>query len=153
MKKNILIVTVFILLLSTIVKGQLHQKDTISILTKGEKLHVFNQDKDGFISYVFKGEELKNIDLNLSKNESNRDVTGDCRIIRFLSFKKGLKDGLKLKKEIINLLGSGGGYREMAISNKSIDEIHFFACGNNYNFTEFHILHYSRNRTSLIILQ
>ncbi|GAB7088854.1 hypothetical protein JCM15579A_29580 [Marinifilum fragile] len=120
--------------------------------TKGEKLHAKYSNLDGFNSFSFAGSFLKNLDFDIDEDELEKNVTGDCKTIKFLSFKHEIGNESKFKKIVVSQLSKGDSYKEVLIEerDKDDDDVHFFAKGRGKKFSEFHILHYNENRTSLI---
>lgn len=120
--------------------------------TKGEKLHAKYSNIDGFNSFSFAGSFLKNLDFDVDEDELEKNVTGDCKNIKFLSFKHETGDESKFKKIVISQLSKGNSYKEVLKEERdeNSDDVHFYAKGKGKKFSEFHILHYNEYRTSLI---
>ena len=120
--------------------------------TKGEKLHAKYSNLDGFNSFSFAGSFLKNLDFEVDEDELEKNITGDCKNIKFLSFKHETGNESKFKKIVISQLSKGNSYREVLIEERdeNSDDVHFYAKGKGKRFSEFHILHYNEYRTSLI---
>jgi len=120
--------------------------------TKGEKLHAKYSNLDDFNSFSFSGSFLKNLDFEVDEDELEKNVTGDCKNIKFLTYKHNNGDETKFKKIIISQLSKGDSYKEVLTEDRdeNSDEVHFYAKGRGKKFSEFHILHYNDNRTSLV---
>ena len=120
--------------------------------TKGEKLHAKYSNLDGFNSFSFSGSFLKNLDFEIDEDELEKNVTGDCKTIKFLSFKHETGGESKFKKIVISQLSKGDSYKEVLTEREDddSDEVNFYAKGRGKKFSEFHILHYNKNRTSLV---
>ena len=120
--------------------------------TKGEKLHAKYSNLDDFNSFSFSGSFLKNLDFEVDEDELEKNVTGDCKNIKFLTYKHNNGDETKFKKIIISQLSKGDSYKEVLTEDRdeNSDEVHFYAKGKGKKFSEFHILHYNNNRTSLV---
>lgn len=119
--------------------------------TKGEKLHAKYSNLDGFNSFSFAGSFLKNLDFDIDEDDLEKKVTGDCKNIKFLTFKHELGTETKFKNIVISELSRGDSYKEVLTEkDKDSDEVHFYAKGNGKRFSEFHVLHYNENRTSLV---
>lgn len=120
--------------------------------TKGEKIHAKYSNLDGFNSFSFAGSFLKNLDFDVDEDELEKNITGDCKNIRFLTFKHKTGDETKFKKLVSSELSKGDSYKEILTDrdNENSDDVHFFAKGNGKKFSEFHVLHYNENRTSLV---
>ncbi|WP_209319795.1 DUF4252 domain-containing protein [Ancylomarina longa] len=119
--------------------------------TKGESLHAKYSNIDGFNSFSFSGSFLKNLDFDVDEDELEKNITGDCKNIKFLTFKHEIGNESKFKKIVISQLSKGDSYKEVLTErDDDSDEIHFYAKGKGKRFSEFHILHYNENRTSLI---
>jgi len=119
--------------------------------TKGEKIHAKYSNLDGFNSFSFAGSFLKNLDFDIDEDELEKNVTGDCKNIKFLTFKHETGEESKFKKIVISQLSKGDSYKEVLTErDEDSDEVHFYAKGNGKRFSEFHVLHYNENRTSLV---
>ena len=120
--------------------------------TKGEKIHAKYSNIDGFNSFSFAGSFLKNLDFDVDEDELEKNITGDCKNIKFLTFKHKTGDETKFKKIVSSELSKGDAYKEVVTDkkDKDSDEVHFFAKGKGKRFSEFHVLHYNKNRTSLV---
>ena len=120
--------------------------------TKGENLHAQFSHADGFNSFSFSGSFLKNMDFDVDDEDIERNITGDCKNIKFLSFKHQLGNESKFKKIVISKLSKGDSYKEVLTEerDKDSDEVYFFARGKGKRFNEFHVLHYNELRTSLV---
>ena len=120
--------------------------------TKGEKLHAKYSNIDDFNSFSFSGSFLKNLDFEVDEDELEKNVTGDCKNIKFLTYKHNNGDETKFKKIVISQLSKGNSYKEVLTEDRdeNSDEVHFYAKGRGKKFSEFHILHYNDNRTSLV---
>jgi hypothetical protein len=120
--------------------------------TKAEKIHAKYSNLDGFNSFSFAGSFLKNLDFDVDEDELEKNITGDCKNIKFLTFKHETGDETKFKKIVSSELSKGDAYKEVLTDrdDKDSDEVHFFAKGNGKRFSEFHVLHYNENRTSLV---
>jgi len=120
--------------------------------TKGEKLHAKYSNIDDFNSFSFSGSFLKNLDFEVDEDELEKNVTGDCKNIKFLTYKHNNGDETKFKKIVISQLSKGDSYKEVLTEDRdeNSDEVHFYAKGKGKKFSEFHILHYNNNRTSLV---
>lgn len=120
--------------------------------TKGEKLHAKYSNLDDFNSFSFSGSFLKNLDFEVDEDELEKNVTGDCKNIKFLTYKHNNGDETKFKKIVISQLSKGDSYKEVLTEDRdeNSDEVHFYAKGRGKKFSEFHILHYNDNRTSLV---
>ncbi|PKQ62450.1 hypothetical protein BZG02_12015 [Labilibaculum filiforme] len=120
--------------------------------TKGEKIHAKYSKLDGFNSFSFAGSFLKNLDFNVDEDELEKNITGDCKNIKFLTFKHVTGDETKFKKLVSSQLSKGEAYKEVLTDskNKNSEDVHFFAKGNGKKISEFHVLHYNENRTSLV---
>lgn len=120
--------------------------------TKGEKLHAKYSNLDNFSSFSFAGSFLKNLDFDVDEDELEKNITGDCKNIKFLTFKHETGDETKFKKIVSSELSKGDAYREVLTDrdDNDSDEVHFFAKGKGKKFSEFHVLHYNENRTSLV---
>ncbi|MPQ45415.1 DUF4252 domain-containing protein [Marinifilum sp. N1E240] len=120
--------------------------------TKGEKLHAKYSNLDDFNSFSFSGSFLKNLDFEVDEDELEKNVTGDCKNIKFLTYKHNNGDETKFKKIVISQLSKGNSYKEVLTEDRdeNSDEVHFYAKGRGKKFSEFHILHYNDNRTSLV---
>jgi hypothetical protein len=120
--------------------------------TKGEKLHAKYSNLDGFNSFSFAGSFLKNLDFDVDEDELEKNITGDCKNIKFLSFKHETGDESKFKKIVKSQLSKGNSYKEVLTDrDEDSDEVYFYAKGiSKKRFSEFHILHYNEHRTSLI---
>ena len=123
----------------------------IQAQTKGEKLHAKYANTDGFNSFSFSGSFLKNLDFDVDEDQLEKNITGDCRNIKFLTFKHEIGNESKFKKIIISQLSKGNSYKEVLTErDDDSDEIHFYAKGKGKRYSEFHVLHYNENRTTLI---
>ncbi|WP_372755804.1 DUF4252 domain-containing protein [Labilibaculum sp.] len=120
--------------------------------TKGEKIHAKYSNLEGFSSFNFAGSFLKNLDFDVDEDELEKNITGDCESIQFLSYKHETGKETKFKKIVISELSKGNLYSEVLEGKDSdnTDEVRFFAKGKGDQFKEFHILHYNENRTSLV---
>jgi hypothetical protein len=120
--------------------------------TKGEKIHETYSNLEGFSSFSFAGSFLKDLDFDLDEDELEKNITGDCKNIQFLSYKHQTGDETKFKKIVSSELSKGNSYAEVLKEKEKdhSDEIHFFAKGKGKKFSEFHILHSNKNRTSLV---
>lgn len=120
--------------------------------TKGEKLHAKYSNLDDFNSFSFSGSFLKNLDFEVDEDELEKNVTGDCKNIKFLTYKHDNGNETKFKKIVISQLSKGDSYKEVLTEDRdeNSDEVHFYAKGRGKKFSEFHILHYNDNRTSLV---
>jgi len=120
--------------------------------TKGEKLHAKYSNLDDFNSFSFSGSFLKNLDFEVDEDELEKNVTGDCKNIKFLTYKHNNGDETKFKKIVISQLSKGNSYKEVLTEDRdeNSDEVQFYAKGRGKKFSEFHILHYNDNRTSLV---
>lgn len=120
--------------------------------TKGEKLHAKYSNIDNFNSFSFSGSFLKNLDFDIDEDELEKNITGDCKNIKFLSYKHDNGDETKFKKIVISQLSKGNLYKEVLTEerDKDSDDVHFYAKGKGKKFSEFHILHYNEFRTSLV---
>lgn len=120
--------------------------------TKGEKIHEKYSNLEGFSSFSFAGSFLKNLDFDVDEDELEKNITGDCKNIQFLSYKHKTGDETKFKKIVTSELTKGNSYTEVLKEkeNDKSDEVHFFAKGSHDKFSEFHVLHSNKNRTSLV---
>ena len=122
--------------------------------TKGEKIHAKYSNLDGFNSFSFAGSFLKNLDFDVDEDELEKNITGDCKNIKFLSYKHETGDETKFKKIVSSQLSKGSAYKEVLTDrdeDSDSDDIHFYAKANGKKkFSEFHVLHYNENRTSLV---
>jgi hypothetical protein len=124
----------------------------IQAQTKAEKLHDKYSKIDEFSSFSFSGNFLKNLDFDVDEDELEKNVTGDCDGIKLLSYKHENGDETKFKKIVISTLTSGK-YKEILKDiekGDNSDDVYFFALGKKKRFSEFHLLHYNENRTSLV---
>ncbi len=124
----------------------------IQAQTKAEKLHEKYAKLDEFSSFSFSGNFLKNLDFDVDEDEFEKNVTGDCDGIKLLSYKHENGDETKFKKIVTSTLSSGK-YKEILKDIKKdecSDDVYFFALGKRKRFSEFHLLHYNENRTSLV---
>lgn len=124
----------------------------IQAQTKGEKIHAKYSNTDGFNSFSFAGSFLKNLDFDVDEDELEKNITGECKNIKFLSFKHKTGDETKFKKIVSAQLSKGNTYKEVLTDrdDDDCDDVHFFAKGKGKRFSEFHVLHYNKNRTSLV---
>lgn len=120
--------------------------------TKGEKLHAKYSNIDGFNSFSFAGSFLKNLDFDVDEDELEKNITGDCKTIKFLSLKHLSETSTKFKKLVSSQLAKGDAYKEILKDrDKDSDDVHFYAKANGKKkYSEFHVLHYNKNRTSLV---
>jgi hypothetical protein len=125
----------------------------IQAQTKGEKLHAKYSNLDGFNSFSFSGSFLKNLDFDIDEDELERNVTGDCKNIKFLSYKHITGDETKFKKLVKSQLSKGNSYKRVLKDmerDKDSDEVYFYTKGKGKKISEFHVLHYNENRTTLV---
>ena len=120
--------------------------------TKAEKLHEKYSKYDEFNSFGFSGNFLKNLDFDVDEDEVEKNIKGDCKGIKLLSYKHENGSGTKFKKTVISQLTSGK-YKQVLKDiekDDDSDEIYFFALGKRKRFSEFHLLHCNGTRTSLV---
>jgi hypothetical protein len=125
----------------------------IQAQTKGEKIHAKYSNMDEFNSFSFSGSFLNNLDFDIDDEggEQERNVTGNCKTVKFLTYKHKTGTEDKFKKIVMNTLSKGGSYKEvLEDEDKGNDEVYFYTKGKGKNFSEFHVLHYNENRTSLV---
>ena len=124
----------------------------IQAQTKGEKIHAKYSNLDGFNSFSFAGSFLKNLDFDVDEDELEKNITGECKNIKFVSFKHKTRHETKFKKIVSSQLSKGDTYKEVLTDkdDDDCDDIHFFAKGKGKRFSEFHALYYNKNRTSLV---
>ncbi|MDM8159294.1 DUF4252 domain-containing protein [Labilibaculum sp. K2S] len=124
----------------------------IQAQTKGEQIHAKYSNLDGFTSFSFAGSFLKNLDFDVDEDELEKNITGECKNIKFLTFKHANGDETKFKNIVSSQLSKGNAYKEVLTDrdDKNSDDVHFFAKGNGKKFSEFHVLHFNENRTSLV---
>ncbi len=120
--------------------------------TKGENLHAKYSNIDGFNSFSFAGSFLKNLDFDVDEDEIEKNITGDCKNIKFLSYKHITGTESKFRKIVSSQLTKGNSYKEVLMDrDDNSDEVHFYAKANSRKkFSEFHVLHSNENRTSLV---
>ncbi|MGQ1908929.1 DUF4252 domain-containing protein [Marinifilum sp. RC60d5] len=120
--------------------------------TKGEKLHAKYSNIDNFNSFSFSGSFLKNLDFDIDEDELEKNVTGDCKNVKFLTYKHDNGVETKFKKIVISQLSKGNSYKEVLTEDRDedSDEVHFYAKGKGKKFNEFHVLHHNEFRTSLV---
>lgn len=120
--------------------------------TKGEKIHAKYSNIDGFNSFSFAGSFLNNLDFDVDEDELQKNITGDCKNIKFLSYKHAIGNESKFKKLVKAQLSKGNAYKEVLTDkDEDSDEVYFFAKGKGKKyFSEFHVLHYNEHRTSLV---
>ena len=126
----------------------------IQAQTKGESLHAKYSNIDGFNSFSFAGSFLKNLDFDVDEDELEKNITGDCKNIKFLSYKHVTGTETKFRNIVSSQLTKGSSYKEVLTDrdeDDNSDEIHFYAkASGKKKFSEFHVLHYNENRTSLV---
>lgn len=120
--------------------------------TKGEQLHTKYGNEDGFTTFSLSGSFLKDLDFDVDDDEIEKKITGDIHTMKFLTYKRESNtqviDFFRIAQKQLSQRGYDQVLEEQ--TKDSDDETLFFARGKGRRYSEFHVLHSSDNRTSLV---
>ncbi|MFA8436497.1 MAG: DUF4252 domain-containing protein [Marinifilaceae bacterium] len=124
--------------------------------TKAEKLYREYSNKEGFTSFSFSGSFMNDLDIDIDDSGDNKErkVTGDIQEVKFMTYNHNNEASKKIDFSRIAMKElNGGGYKQVLKEknkDQESDETYFYAKGKGKRFTEFHVLNFNENRTTLV---